>query len=391
MRQGGAGELSAEALDKELEHLAAGIAGSFGAEFGKFSFSCLGSDVDRVFSLFADVILRPRFQEDRIDLWKGQALEGIRRRSDDPGTIASIAFNQILYDSTPYGRVVVDKDVQAITRAELIKMHQEMVTPRDAVLIISGNISRIAAEELIHKYFAKWGENDRVLPPVPVVSSEPQPGIYFLEYPFAQSTVLMGQLGPKRLSPDYPQIEEFNEVFGSAGFSARLARRVRTELGLAYGVFGGILAGVDRGRALVQLQTKSESTGQAIVEAIEVIKGLQAAEATESELAEAQRSITNSFVFKFDSTEELIQRAALLQILGYPQDYDATFVPKIKNVDGADVQTVARKYWDPAKFVIVVVGNERAYNSLQRVLDEQPSALPGFKIQKMQFDQKLVM
>ncbi|MFO0006354.1 MAG: insulinase family protein, partial [bacterium] len=80
MRTGGAGDLSADALERELEKLAAGVSSSFSTEFGSISFSCLTSDLERVFKLFADVALRPRFEQDKLNLWKGQSLEGIRRR-----------------------------------------------------------------------------------------------------------------------------------------------------------------------------------------------------------------------------------------------------------------------------------------------------------------------
>lgn len=391
MRQGGAATLNADALDRELERLAASIGTTFGAEYGKFGFSCLRSDLNQVFSLFADVVLRPRFDQDRLDLWKGQALEAVRRRTDDPGTIAGIAFNQLLYGDSPYGRVPVDKDIRAITRSELQRLHLKFVNPRDAILVVSGNVDRPTVQALADTYFGSWRTNAEDLPPPLPVTWTPKPAVYFLSFPFAQSTILMGQLGPKRLSPDYASIDMFNEVFGSSGFSARLTKRVRTELGLAYGVYGAVLAAVEKGKAIINLQTKAESSAQAIIASIEVLKGLQSKSPEAAELAEARRSITNSFVFKFDSTEEIIQRAALLRLLRYPVNYDATYVGKIDSISGADVQTTARKYWDPSKFVVVVVGNETAYNSLESALKSRPEIFPGLQLVKVRFDQKLVM
>lgn len=390
MRQGGAGERGPEALDRELERLAASVSSNIGAEYGKIAFSCLHSDLEAVFSIFSDVAFRPRFEPDRLDLWKGQALEGVRRRTDDPGTVAGIAFAQLLYGTSVYGRVPTDKEIRAISRPGLEAFHRQFMQPTRSLLVISGKVEREKVAQLIEKEFGNWTGTPDALPPPPGVNQDPSPGIYFLSFPFAQSTILMGELGPRRLTPDYPAIESFNEVFGSSGFSARLTRRVRTELGLAYGVFGGILPGVVKGRSLVELQTKAESTGQAIVESVDTLRGLQSRAVAADELGEARRSITNSFVFKFDTTEELLQRAALLKMLDYPSDYDVTYVGKIRAVSEADIQTVAKKYWDPAKFVVVVVGNETAYNSLQKALEANPEALPGLHVQKMRFDQKLV-
>ncbi len=389
MRQGGAGALGAHGLDRELERLAASVSSSFGTEFGKVGFSCLSSDLDAVFGIFADVVLRPRFEQDRIDLWKGQALEAIRRRTDDPSTIGNLSFTQLIYGETVYGRVTTDRDVRAIERADLLHAHAEFLVPQRSILALTGNVTRQTAASLAEKYFADWKSRGGNLPPIPAITGEPKPGIYFLTYPFAQSTILAGQLGPKRLSPDYPEIEVFNELFGSAGFSARLTKRVRTELGLAYGVYGGIMPGAERGLALIQLQTKAPSTGDALIESLRILEGLKQSPVTGDEIAEAHRSISNSFVFKFDSSEELVQRAALLKMLDYPLDYDATYVDKINGADVTQVQSVAQRRWDPSKFVVVVVGNETAYTALESALKTQPTAFSTLPLRRVRFDQKL--
>jgi len=129
MRQGGAGELSADALDQKLEELAASVSSSFSSEFGGVSFSCLTADLDEVFPIFADVALRPRFEGDRLALWKGQSLESIRRRREDPQTVTSIAFTQLLYGESPYGRVSVERDITSISRELLVSLHQRFVKP----------------------------------------------------------------------------------------------------------------------------------------------------------------------------------------------------------------------------------------------------------------------
>ncbi len=109
MRQGGAGNLSADALDERLEKLSASVSSSVGGEFGSVAFGSLSGDFETVFGLATDVLLRPRFEQSRIELWKGQSLEGIRRRTDDPWTVAGIAFGQLVYGNTPYGRVGTEK------------------------------------------------------------------------------------------------------------------------------------------------------------------------------------------------------------------------------------------------------------------------------------------
>lgn len=391
MRLGGAGNLSADALDRELEKLAAGIGSSFGAEFGGTSFSCLASDFERVFEIFSDVTRAPRFENDKLALWKGQSLEGIRRRKDDAQTVASIAFLSLVYGDTPYGRVVDDDDVRAINRQQLFKMHQEFVRPDEAILVVSGRVERDQVERLIQKHFGSWEPRGTKLPPPPAVGPPPKPGIYFVGLPFSQASIQIGELGVSRLTPDYPEIDVFNELFGSSGFGSRLMNRVRTEKGYSYGVYGGMSPGVVRGINYIFLQTKIASAVPAIEESLKVLRTLQDEPAQIGEIREKQAAIANSFVFNFDSADEMAVRTAKLELLQYPTDYDATYLAKIQAVGPEMVQKVAKERWDPSRFVMVVVGDESAYSDLEKATQDEKSMLYGRELKKLEFDRTLLI
>lgn len=390
MRTGGAGDLSADALDRELEKLAAGVSSSFSTEFGSVSFSCLTADLERVFKLFADVALHPRFEQDKLNLWKGQTLEGIRRRVEDPMTVASLAFTQLLYGDSAYGKVSRSRDISRLSRGDLESLHTELVRPDGAILVVTGSVERVQVEELAKRYFLNWKPRGKRLPPPPPVNYEPKPGIYFITLPFAQASVKSGHLGVPRLTPDSPAIDLFNEVFGSGGFGSRLMQKVRTELGLSYGVYGGISPGVVKGTNFIFLQTKAESAGSAINESIGVLDRLRTEAPGASELNEKRDAIANSFVFNFSSKGEIAGRLAKHELLGYPADYDSSYLSKIAAVTSADVTKVASERWDPSKLVTVVVGNDQAYSSIERAMKEPGSRLGAFELRKLGFDEVVV-
>lgn len=390
MRQGGAGGRSADELDRELEKLSAAVVSTMATEFGAVSFAALSSDVDKVFPIFADVALRPRFEEQRLSLWKGQSIESIRRRKEDPGTVASIAFQQLVYGDSPYGRVAVERDIAAVSRAHLVRLHEKLVRPDGAILAISGKIDRAHAEALVSRHFGAWRARGALLPPAPPDNYQPKPGVYFITLPFSQATVKMGQLGIPRLTPDYPQIDLFNEVFGASGFGSRLMARVRTELGLTYGIYGMISPAVVKGTNYVFLQTKAESVSPAITESLAVLKGLQAAPPTALELGEKKAAIRNSYVFNFDSPADIVSRDASLELLNYPADYDQTYLEKIDAVAPEQVTEVARSRWDPSQFVIVVVGSEAAFEGLAKSMQDKGGPLGAFGLKKLSFETAIV-
>jgi zinc protease len=244
---------------------------------------------------------------------------------------------------------------------------------------------------LVEQNFGTWKARGELLPPAPPIPYEPKPGIYFVELPFSQAAVQMGQLGVPRLTPDYPAIDLFNEVFGTSGFGSRLMARVRTDLGLTYGVYGGISPAVVKGVNYVFLQTKAESVAPAIEESIGVLAGLQSAPPTTEEMEEKKTAIQNSFVLNFDSIDEIAVRNARLKLLEYPADYDQTYLAKINGVDAPAVMEVAQKRWDPKKFVVVVVGNKTAYESLQKALAAKNGKVGAFELHKLGFESAIVI
>jgi predicted Zn-dependent peptidase len=109
------------------------------------------------------------------------------------------------------------------------------------------------------------------------------------------------------------------------------------------------------------------------------------------EMAEKKAAIRNSFVFNFDSFDDIAVRTAQLELLRYPKDYDQTFLDKIDGVSPEQVREVAQKRWDPASFIVVVVGNETAYSELKRAVEGGEPSLKAFGLNKLGFDSAIVM
>jgi len=389
MRAGGAGNRTADALDRDLEKLSASIGATSGAESTAFSFACLSGDLDPVLGILSEVVLRPRFEEARLDLWKGQSLEAVRRRTDEPNTVAGLAFGELLYGWGPYGRYPLESDVRRISRSLLLELHRETIVPDGAIFAVTGAVSRQRIEELVGRYFGGWTAAGRAPRAAPPIEGEPRPGIYHVELPVVQSTIYLGQQGVPRLTEDYIAIDGFNEIFGASGFGSMLMQRIRTELGLAYSIYGAIMPGPVRGKNIIAVQTKAESSGMALVETLRVLHQVRTTEVSPEKLAEAKRSIANSFIFRFDDLEELLSRRALQTYLKYPADYDTAYLPRVAALTPAEVRQVGMRRWDPSRLVIVVVGDKKAYAAVEAAIAGGAPELAGYTLESLTFSGRL--
>ncbi len=371
LRRGGAGNAPREEIDKELRERSARIEASTDGESVSIAANCLKGDEGRVAEIMNAMIRRPRFSGEEFALVKKQLREQIVRRKDDPDSIAGLVFGQLLYGTdSPYVDTTTVEDVERLTRADLTNEHRRLVGTNGAIVAISGDLTKDEAAAVVERITVGVlrdgaSRTSHARSGFPPIKGKVRPGAYFIERPFSQATVIVGQLGVARLSPDWFDILVFNEIFGSGSMSSRLFAEVRTRRGLAYVSGGAISPGVVQGKNYLYVQTKSASVGEAIDASVGVLGGMQQSPVAGDAVTDRKRALINSFVFANQSPADVVSRRAAFQLQGYPADYDTTFSTNLAKVDPARIEAVANNRWNTDDFVVVVVGDAAARESLR--------------------------
>ncbi|HEX6736730.1 MAG TPA: pitrilysin family protein, partial [Vicinamibacteria bacterium] len=362
-RTGGTKTRTGDQLDDFLEARAARVETGGGQDSTVVSFDCLKSSFEDVFPVFLEVLRQPEFREDKLVLAKTQLHTGISRRNDNAAGIAGREARRLGYGpDSPYARNEEYATVAAVKREDLLAWHRDFVHPNNIVLGVAGDFDPAAMEARLKKAFTSWPKGPAARKAA-VAVGDPKPGVYFVQKDDVnQSNIRMLHLGTTRDNPDYHALEVMNEVFGG-GFSARLFSNVRSKKGLAYNVGGGVGANFDYpGLFMLSMGTKSESTAAAIEALYEEIDNLLKTPATEEELKRAKDSILNSFVFRFDSRQEVLSERMLYEFYGYPLDFLERYRTGIEKVTTDDVARVARKYVHRDKLALLVVGRAQDFD-----------------------------
>ncbi len=358
LRSGGTETLPPGELNQFLENRAAAIETSIGTSAGTVSFSALREDLDAVLALFADVARRPAFDPQQFELAKNQVRGSIARRNDDSGSIASREFNKLLYgEGSPYARTVEYETLDRISRDDAIAFYRENFHPERAILGLVGDFDAAAMREKIIATFGDWqpGGTDALEPPAATQAT--LGGTYRIDLPqLTQSTIRLGHIGGQFDSPDYPALSVLNEVLN--GFSGRLFNKIRSELGLAYSVYGLWRARSDYdGMFLAGGQTRSEETVPFVRALRAEVDRLRREPVAAGELDNAKESILNSFVFNFQDPAQTLSRLMRYEYYGYPEDFIFQYQRSVKATTVEDIQRVAREYLQPENLVTLVVGN----------------------------------
>ena len=88
------------------------------------------------------------------------------------------------------------------------------------------------------------------------------------------------------------------------------------------------------------------------------IAGLTGRPFTEAELERAKDDILNSFLFRYDTRDKILDEREKLEFYGFPADYLETYRAALEKVTLADVAAAAKKYVHPGRLAVLVIGNE---------------------------------
>jgi zinc protease len=364
-RTGGTKTQTGDQLDDFLEQRAAKVETGGGEDSTSVSFSCLKEDFDDVFRVFEDVLKNPEFRAEKIEIAQKGMYDGISRRNDDPSQIAGREAEKLVYGANnPYARVAEYATVAAITRQDLIEWHGKYVHPNNIILGVVGDFDSAKMEARLREAFASWAKgpaaNNPEIKPDPA-----KPSYYQVDKTDVnQSNIQMVGVGITRKNPDYFAVSVFNEAFGG-GFSSRLFGDIRTTKGLAYAVGGGVGAGWDHpGMLRLMVSTKSSTTFESIQALDEELAELPKRPIDDEEIKRAKDSILNSFVFRFDSPDKVLQEKMAYEFYGYPLDFLENFQKGIERVSKEDVARVAAKYLHRDQMAVLVVGHVSDFDKL---------------------------
>lgn len=362
LRTGGTESLRPDELDDFLESRAAVIESSIGEAQGRVTLSALAEDFPEVLRVFADVLRRPAFAPERIEVALTQSRAGVARQNDNPQSILFRELDEQVYGpDSPYARTPTYATLAAIGRDDLVAWHRTYYRPDRTILGLSGDFEPEAALALVREVFGDWrtpaGAEPAPAAPEDAYREEPAPGVFVAEKSdITQSNIALGHLGIVRSHPDYYAVEVMNEILGGS-MSSRLFSEVRTRKGLAYAVFGRVGSDWDHpGSAVLFTSTKVETTGEAIRALLEEARGMKERPPTDEEVERAKRSILASFVFRLDSPREVLEQQLTFEYFGYPLDWLSTYRDRIEAVTPGAVREAAARHLRPEAFSIVVVG-----------------------------------
>ncbi len=359
MRTGGTTSISGDELNELLADRAASMETGIGLTSGSATMNVLKDDFEDLLPVFIDLLKNPAFPENRISLAKTQQKTSISRRNDESIPLGLREFQKLLYGSeSVYARSTEYATIDNITRDDLVDFHAKSFVGRNMMIGLAGDFNIPEMRELLEDAFSTIPAGDKIDLNFPDVNYEFVSSINFVDKrDVNQSFVMLGHVGGMRDNPDYATLQVMNRIL-SDGFSGRLMRIVRSQMGLAYAVFGEYGSGnFYPGMFYSGVMTQSETTAEAINAILDQIKRLQDEPVTETELQDTKDRFLNSLVFEYTSIASVLNERLSYDYAGLDPDSFDRLVEEVQAVTIEDIQQVANEYLRPDALQILVVGN----------------------------------
>lgn len=346
-------------LAEQIDFVGGALEAKASEDFTTASARVLKKDIDLGFTLLADMLQHPAFYKQEFERIRTQLLGEMASDNDDPGHIAMKAFNQLVFHGHPYRWPVngTEETLNKITLADVQAFYGREYSPSQVILTIVGDVTLEQATALAQTHFGAWKKGTATARNMKNPSPVERRTVQLIEKDLTQSTIVLGHGGLPRTHPDFYSVTVMNYILGAGGFSSRLMDSIRDKQGLAYGIMSHFDARLMPGSFWVNLQTKTETTNQAITGVLSEIKSIRDAPVSDQELAEAKSFLIGSFPLRFDSTAKLAQVLAQVEFYGLGFEYFSEYPNWIDRVTKEAVQRVAKQYLDPKRYALVVVGN----------------------------------
>lgn len=359
----GAGELSSQEFQGQLEDIAASLRFTSSMDRFRGSLRTLSANRDEAFRLLALALTRPRFDENPVERIRAQMIAGLRHSLQDPDTIASRTWFRTAFPEHPYGQSSdgTIESVNAITVADLRDFTRRYLVRSSLVVGVAGDISSDELARRLDEVFGGLpaaGRGDTI----PHVKPAAAGRLVVIPRNVPQSVVMFGHEGIARKDPDWYAAYVMMRVLGGGGLVSRLHEEVREKRGLAYSVYA-YLNPYDHAALIMG---GVATANQRVAESLRIIRSewrrMAEQGVGEEELAAVKTYINGSFPLRLDSTRRIAGMLVSVQLHELGIDYLSRRSALISGVTVEDVRRVARRLLKPDALTVVVVGQPEGIN-----------------------------
>jgi zinc protease len=324
------------------------------------SCTSLSQNFPAMLEILADVSLHPSMPAEEVERQRGMRLAQLAQERDEPERVAAAAMAAALYGTRhPYGfkELGTEVSIKATTRENLLQFYKEKFLPNNAALVVAGKIGMTELKALCEKDFGAWARGSEAAQQEPGAPATTAARVVVVDKPgAAQSQVWVATIGAARSAPEYPSLQVMNLALGGL-FSSRINLNLREEHGYTYGAGSVFSYRRFPGPFFAAAGVQTAATIPATQEILKEIRRTVEAPLSAEELKLSKDAFIQGLPGTFETSGMVVGTYAGFFTYGLGIDYLTRLPGLISGVTAESAQAAARKYIQPNKLIVVIVGD----------------------------------
>lgn len=356
--QGGTEKYSPTEFALVLDENAIQLSVSVGQEETVIRLSVMKDDWEKGLALLEEVLMRPRFDPDVLNVIKRQELTALERQGEDAQTVSRREGMIWHFKGHPYGQDPLKglEMIPKITREDLKGFMNSYFVPSNMVVSVAGDIEKVDVLKGLTKLFQVLPKSEAPERKLDDPAETPSVLALINKPGQVQSQVTLALPSVRRTHPAYWKIGLLMNIFG--GSDSLMYTRLRDDLGLVYSGWFSQTFKWKAGMLVGYIGCKGDKTGQAIEETVKIMNALRNA-VPEKELEQKRLDSLNSFVFNVDTPAALVEAYSLYHMRKEPLDTLERIQDAFISATREELEVLARKLLDQKKLQVFVVGDKK--------------------------------
>lgn len=352
----GAGPLAAQAFKQRQEEAAVSL--GFGASLDRVggSLRVLSVNRDEGFDLLRLAVSEPRFDPDRFEERRDQAIAQLNQAEQRPASVAQRTMMATVFAGHPYATNAsgVRDTLRSLSVDDIRQRAASLLNRGGLVVAAVGDIDAAELARLLDRTFGSLPEG-LALAALPDWTPTSKPRTVTVERPVPQASMLVALPGLVREDPDWYAAMVMAHILGG-GQQSRLFTEVREKRGLAYSISAALRSQQKAGLLVVSTGSANERVGDSLRVIKPEIARLRDGGVSDQELADAKLYLSGSLALSLDSSGAIANLLHQLQVDHQPRDYLDRRAALIGAVKGDDVRRVARRLLREEAMTTIIVG-----------------------------------
>jgi predicted Zn-dependent peptidase len=327
-------------------------------EMTGFAMKVVDTAVPAAFDLLADMLARPRFDEEELRREQRVIIEEMKMVEDTPDEFLAEIFNAAYFPGHPLGRPIegTADTVETFGHERTAEFHSHAYAPRNLVVAAAGNVRHEELVELAARAFEGGGaadaegsgDGDAPTPAAPILVQRKKE--------LEQAHLIIAAPFPSARHEDRYAASLLSSVVGG-GTSSRLWQRVREERGLAYSVGAVGSHYTDAGMFQIYAGTSPEQLDEVLDISLEEMRRVLRESVGEDELRLVKDQAVSSILLGLESTSARAGTLARQEIVHGRRITPEQVIARIEAVTPEDVRRVAAGHFKTEALALGALGD----------------------------------